>query len=161
LLAQQLSQLQAAIDAGADLVGNVESAVATTASPTLSGDIFTELNALRTRLDVPAARPAADPPTAAAAASLRGELNNAATALSAKLVTALDSLIATRSDQAHGDRVQARLLFVGAIAIAVLAILYTGFEWWRGRRRRGLEPELLTDDQPSLARTLERSGAAR
>ncbi len=166
--AELLAQRQAVNDPGHDLVESLQSAAATTSSPTLSGDVLGELDALRQSLDavatpvpIPNRLSAAD---VAAADSLRVQGVRSTSALSTKVLAALGQLVGQRRDDGRSRSSRAELALVAGIVVAVLLVVVETAVFVRRRRSAPFDPtgEPVDDRGPDRDVTgRERVGAAR
>jgi hypothetical protein len=138
-LADVLAQRLAAGAPGRDLVDGLQTAVDSTSSSTLGGNVLGEMDAMRRSLDAvsTATGPTGSRPTAAdvsAANTLRANAANASAALSAKVLDALTELLTQRRDGAAGDLLRANLAAGGGIAVALALIGLDAAAWTRRRR---------------------------
>ncbi len=175
-LAQVLAQLQAATVPGDDLINSIETAVATTASTSLSSAVFAGLDTVRSRLDSAdsASRLITSEFTAAnakTAGTVSNDLIVSNAALSKKLLVAMDDLLKQRHDSARSDQQLALYGLLGAIALIVVAIVLAVLEWTRNLRAAAVadEPPAEAGSPPARSvishaladRAMERSGATR
>jgi hypothetical protein len=158
-LAEVLAQRQAVGAPGQDLVDNLQAAVDSTTSVTLSGNLLGEADAMRRSLDALSNAPApagsrlaaAD---VAAANTLRANAANASAALSGKVLDALADLLGQRHRAAGRDLLRANLALGAAVVLAVLIVVLEAAGWPRRR------PDAPGEPQPAPRRR-ELAGAAR
>jgi hypothetical protein len=138
-LAEVLAARQAVGSPGRELVDSMQSAVDSTSSVTLSGNVLGEVDAMRRGLDAVANAPGPAGSRLAsadvtAASSLRANAASASAALSAKVLDALAELLTQRHDSAGRDVTRTNLALGAAVVLAVLLLALEVTGWPRRRR---------------------------
>lgn len=162
--AQAIAELtgarQSVLDPASDLADNLQSAVDSTDSRTMGGNLLSRLDRFRRGMDVLANSAGsltgrATLPRADQLAAARAEVQTAATELSNSILAELDLLIEDRISGLKTDR----WLALGTLAVAVLlAVTPAAIGIADGRKRRRKPFGVVPDSVPS---SWERAGAAR